>query len=131
MSKELILRSNHAPRSQLRLFLHGAEVAWKSVRREIERGDLAFRTRRGLVQLPLHADLPSEFQELCALMGWRFHNIVPGLNGTTFEDCRNKRDKTDFVEAVCDTWRRRPHCGAREMKVWIENELHKAGWTVN
>jgi hypothetical protein len=106
--------------------------------RQLERDELTLACRCGrYFTLPLHSDLPIDFQECAKFMGWEWC-VVPSwdnrylyLRPATGLD----EDYTELVEAIAKVWRNRPsydELGNGDLRDWIVNRVNELGdWTVS
>jgi hypothetical protein len=102
--------------------------------RQLERGDLLLYVGGAKVSLPLHAGLPREFRDCCALCGWKFPSIVPNLDGNYLDlfdrSIKTGKNRSEFVRAVVAIWKTHPCSPPADLKIWAVSELAKRGWKV-
>jgi hypothetical protein len=107
--------------------------------RQLERGELVLGCQCGRdFTVPLHADLPVEFQQCAQFMGWKW-TVVPTWDGKylnlSSDPCGGDEDCPELVEAIVEAWRHRPsddEMGNADLRDWIVNRVNKSAgrWTV-
>jgi hypothetical protein len=106
--------------------------------RQLERGELVLECQCGRdFTVPLHTDLPVEFQECARFMGWKW-NIIPTWNGKyvdlSTDSAGDDKDLSELVKAIVTVWSHRPsrELGNSDLRDWIKNKIKElSGWGIS